>query len=101
LSSTEDRYVKDNLNIDFLKTSSALNEATLNSIIPATIQENPIYYLASDKSKNILLKILQRCRPPSLIPLTQAHVRILTRAVLYQTQAVMQTDTDGKAKYRH
>jgi hypothetical protein len=65
LSSTEDIYVKDNLNINFLKTSSAPNEATLNSIIPATIQENPIYYLASDKSKNIVLKNLAAVADPS------------------------------------
>jgi hypothetical protein len=77
-------YVKDNLNIDFLKTSSAANKATLNSIISATIQENPIYYLASDKSKNIVLKNLAAVADPPLIQLTQAQVRILMRAVLYQ-----------------
>jgi hypothetical protein len=65
LSSTEDIYVRDNLNVDFLKTSSAPNGATLNSIIPATIQENPIYYLASDKSKNIVLKNLAAVAVPS------------------------------------
>jgi hypothetical protein len=34
-------------------------------IIPATIQENPIYYLASDKSKNIVLKNLAAVADPS------------------------------------
>jgi hypothetical protein len=58
-------YVKDNLNVNFLKTSSAPNKATLNSIIPATIQENPICYLANGKSKNIVLKNLAAIADPS------------------------------------
>jgi hypothetical protein len=57
------------------RNSSAQNKATQNSIISATIQKNPIYYLASDKSKNIVVKNLQRSQTPLLIPLTQAHVR--------------------------
>jgi hypothetical protein len=65
LSSTEDIYVKDNLKVNFLITSSAPNKATLNPIIPATIQDNPICYLANDKFKNIVLKNLAAIADPS------------------------------------